>query len=71
MAACHDGQSVASGSSNGSIHVWRVEYTARAGGAPDRYTGIAALRQVRCALRSGMGVVSCYPRGAAGGTSRP
>lgn len=40
LAACEDDQSVASGSSTGSIHVWRVEYTTRAGGsAPDKYTG--------------------------------
>ncbi|EIE24687.1 hypothetical protein COCSUDRAFT_258, partial [Coccomyxa subellipsoidea C-169] len=31
---------VASASSNGSVHVWRVEYTSRSGGAPDRYNGI-------------------------------
>lgn len=36
-----DGQTMASGSSNGSLHVWRVEYTTRPGGNPDRYTGIA------------------------------
>ena len=39
-AACEDSQSVASASSSGSLHVWRVEYTSRSGGAPDRYTGI-------------------------------
>ena len=39
-AACEDSQSVASASSNGTVHVWRVEYTSRSGGAPDRYTGI-------------------------------
>ncbi len=40
VAACEEAQSVASASSNGSVHVWRVEYTSRSGGAPDRYTGI-------------------------------
>ncbi len=40
VAACEESQSVASASSNGSVHVWRVEYTTRSGGAPDRYTGI-------------------------------
>lgn len=40
VAACEESQSVASTSSNGSVHVWRVEYTTRSGGAPDRYTGI-------------------------------
>ncbi len=40
VAACEESQSVASTSSNGSVHVWRVEYTSRSGGAPDRYTGI-------------------------------
>lgn len=40
VAPCQDGQSVASGSGSGSVHVWRVEYTTRAGGiAPDKYTG--------------------------------
>ena len=29
---------MATGSSNGSLHVWRVEYTTRPGGNPDRYT---------------------------------
>lgn len=46
LAACQDGQTMASGSSAGSIHVWRVEYAARAGGAPERYTGILSSRQV-------------------------
>lgn len=36
---CEDGQSIASGSSNGSVHVWRVDYVTRAGGLPDKYTG--------------------------------
>jgi hypothetical protein len=40
VAACEEGQSVASASSSGSVHAWRVEYTSRSGGAPDRYTGI-------------------------------
>ncbi|KAK9806003.1 hypothetical protein WJX73_003643 [Symbiochloris irregularis] len=46
VAGCEGGQSVASASSNGSIHVWRVEYTTRAGGAPDRYTGLTGRCQV-------------------------
>lgn len=37
--ACEDGQTIASGSSNGSVHVWRVEYVTRSGGLPDKYTG--------------------------------
>jgi hypothetical protein len=37
--ACEESQSVATASSNGSLHVWRVEYTTRPGGTPDRYTG--------------------------------
>ena len=37
--ACQDGQSIASGSSNDSVHVWRVEYVTCSGGMPDRYTG--------------------------------
>lgn len=47
VAACQDGQTVASGSGSGSIHVWRVEYAGRAGGAPERYTGILGIHQVR------------------------
>lgn len=37
--ACEDGQSIASGSSNGSVHLWRVEYVTPPGGMPDKYTG--------------------------------
>jgi phosphoinositide-3-kinase regulatory subunit 4 len=40
VTACEESQSIASASSNGSVHVWRVEYTTRSGGAPDRYTSI-------------------------------
>ena len=46
VACCDDAQSVASASAAGSVHVWRVEYTARPGGAPDRYTGVTSRRQV-------------------------
>lgn len=47
VAGAEDGQSVASASGNGSLHVWRVDYTARAGsGVPDKYTG-AARRKAR------------------------
>lgn len=38
---------MASASSNGSVHVWRVEYTSRSGGAPDRYTGIIGAPSAR------------------------
>jgi len=34
---------VATASSNGSLHVWRVEYIPRPGGNPDRYTGTSGL----------------------------
>ncbi len=37
--SCLAGHTVASGSSSGSIHLWRPEYTAKQGGYPDRYTG--------------------------------
>ncbi|GLI69871.1 hypothetical protein VaNZ11_014588, partial [Volvox africanus] len=40
------GTTVASGSSSGSIHLWRPEYTTRQGGVPDKYTGVAAVRQL-------------------------
>lgn len=43
-AACEESQSVASASAAGSVHVWRVEYTSRSGGAPDRFTGIIGAR---------------------------
>lgn len=40
VAGVEDGQSVASASASGSLHVWRVDYTCKAGGgAPDKYTG--------------------------------
>ena len=41
--ACEDGQSMASGSSNGSVQVWRVEYVTRTGGLPDKYTGLQSV----------------------------
>jgi phosphoinositide-3-kinase regulatory subunit 4 len=38
-----DGASVASASSSGSLHVWRVEYSSKPGGwAPDKYRGATA-----------------------------
>lgn len=64
VAVCQDSQTIASGSASGSIHVWRVEYAARAGGASERYTGIVSQRQVRLpwepgAQRRGRGVLCC------------
>ncbi|GAX85401.1 hypothetical protein CEUSTIGMA_g12817.t1 [Chlamydomonas eustigma] len=65
VAAVEDDTSVASASSAGSIHLWRVEYTAkastsagRAGGSggsgrPDKYTGVVSKRQ----LHPGMGSI--------------
>lgn len=41
--ACEDGQSIASGSSNGSVHLWRVEFVTRSGGMPDKYTGLQSM----------------------------
>jgi phosphoinositide-3-kinase regulatory subunit 4 len=46
LAASSDGHTVASGCAAGAIHVWRVEVAARAGGAPERYTGIVGCSQV-------------------------
>lgn len=51
VAGVEDGQSVASASANGSLHIWRVEYTRKAGGsnsigAADQYKGITLRRQV-------------------------
>ena len=43
---CEAGESIASCSSAGSLHVWRVEYISRSQGVPDRYTGILARRQL-------------------------
>ena len=43
---CESGESIASCSSAGSLHVWRVEYISRSHGVPDRYTGILARRQL-------------------------
>ena len=58
-AACEGGGSVASGSADGSVHVWRMEYTTRAGGAPDRYTGIVGVRLQGMPARS----CHCWPMG--------
>eukprot|EP00879_Flechtneria_rotunda_P022840 GHRR01024135.1.p1 GENE.GHRR01024135.1~~GHRR01024135.1.p1 ORF type:complete len:413 (+),score=138.78 GHRR01024135.1:1164-2402(+) len=42
-----DGATVASGSSSGSLHVWRVEYNSKPGSwTPDKYRGITAVRQL-------------------------
>lgn len=40
------GQRVASASSEGSVHMWRVEYVTRPNGVPERYTGAAEERRV-------------------------
>ncbi|KAG2443160.1 hypothetical protein HYH02_009570 [Chlamydomonas schloesseri] len=40
------GTTVASGSSSGSLHLWRPEYTTRQAGLPDKYTGVVAVRQL-------------------------
>lgn len=38
---------MASASAGGSLHVWRVDYTCKAGGgAPDKFTGITLRRQL-------------------------
>ncbi len=39
LCAAEDDRSLASASASGSVHVWRVEYTLRASGLPDKYTG--------------------------------
>lgn len=40
VTTCEDGKSVASASSNGSIHVWRVQYAQDArSGAREEYSG--------------------------------
>lgn len=47
-----DGASVASASSSGSLHVWRVEYTSKPGGwAPDKYRG-AVIKRLKGELSS-------------------
>ena len=49
--SCQESQSVASATSSGSLHVWRVEYTSKAGGMPDRYTSIAGALSISDAQR--------------------
>ncbi|KAK9863176.1 hypothetical protein WJX84_011949 [Apatococcus fuscideae] len=44
--ACEEGQSIASGSSNGSIHVWRVETSGRSNNAPERYVGFTGKQEL-------------------------
>lgn len=45
LCAVLDGASVASASSSGSLHVWRVEYSSKPGGwAPDKYRGAAPVQ---------------------------
>lgn len=50
VCAVLDGASVASASSSGSLHVWRVEYTSKPGGwAPDKYRGAVTEAARGCA----------------------
>lgn len=43
VSGCEDGQSVASASAAGSLHVWRVEYTTRGGASGALLTARAAI----------------------------
>lgn len=56
--ACEDGQSMASGSSNGSVQVWRVEYVTRTGGLPDKYTGLQSVSLLWIAAVSSASLMS-------------
>ena len=40
--ACEGGKSVASASSLGSLHIWRVEYAPRTSSAPEAYSGLTS-----------------------------
>ena len=48
VTACEDRHSIASASSHGTIHVWRVNYApqSRNGSTVDQFTGISAQREV-------------------------
>ena len=59
--ACQDGQSMASGSSNGSVHVWRVEYVTRSGNMPDKYTGLQCKPLCQVAPLFKLSVLSISP----------
>jgi hypothetical protein len=64
VAAVEDGATIASGSAAGSIHVWRVQTTARLpGGPPDRYTGEQKLSVRKCDLGGGAQVCRKFPCG--------
>ena len=54
---------MASGSSNGSVHVWRVEYVTRSGNMPDKYTGLQCkpLCQVAPSHLCSNSAFSAYP----------
>ena len=47
--ACEGGKSVASASSQGTLHIWRVEYSPRTSSSAETYSG----------LTSTLGTLSC------------
>ena len=52
---------MASGSSNGSVHVWRVEYVTRSGNMPDKYTGLQCKPLCQVAPLFKLSVLSISP----------
>ncbi|GMH35843.1 hypothetical protein BSKO_03711 [Bryopsis sp. KO-2023] len=62
VTTCEDSKSVASASSNGSIHVWRVEYVqqTRRGGR-EEYSGITSRQQVSPTEGAILDVHQCGP----------
>ena len=39
---CEGGKSVASASSSGTLHIWRVEYAPRTGSSAETYSGLTS-----------------------------
>ena len=64
--ACEGGKSVASASSQGGLHIWRVDYTPRTSTAAEVYSGITGAQHLLSRAGSGLGadqVVNCKVAG--------
>eukprot|EP00002_Diphylleia_rotans_P021597 TRINITY_DN4200_c0_g1_i1.p1 TRINITY_DN4200_c0_g1~~TRINITY_DN4200_c0_g1_i1.p1 ORF type:complete len:1490 (+),score=267.46 TRINITY_DN4200_c0_g1_i1:48-4517(+) len=46
IVICEGTHSIACASENGSVHVFRVEYSTKEGGVPHRYTGPTSIREI-------------------------
>src|SRR5690554_2567695 len=54
VTLCENSHSVASGSDNGSVHVFRVEYATKQDSSLNRYTGFATIHNVTSSDEGGI-----------------